>query len=124
MAEPTTKLQGQSTPLTDKPTDKPKDEVKVTPAAPAPKAPVFTTPASGVRPGSGQVQEQKPSLGRIVLYHHSLYEGGCSPAIVTGVCSERDVVDLTVFFKNQAPYGVSDVSRGDDEGMWNWPPKV
>lgn len=103
-----------------------KADAPKTAAAPPPKAPVFTPPPSGVRPDSGQAAEQKPSLGRVVLFHHNLDEGGVAPAIITGVCKgdEKDVVDLTVFYKNQAPYGHSDVRRGDGEGMWNWPPKV
>lgn len=129
--------QNKSTPLTgtfqvDKPKEEPKPEdakkgeEPKTAAAPPPKAPVFTPPPSGVRPDSGQAAEQKPSLGRVVLFHHNLDEGGVAPAIITGVCKgdEKDVVDLTVFYKNQAPYGHSDVHRGDGEGMWNWPPKV
>ena len=98
--------------------------------APVPEAPVFNPPPSGVRPDSGQDQGmgwrpgEKPSLGRIVLYRHDLYEGGVAPAIITALCEDRNAVDLTVFFRNQAPYGLCSVKRGDSVGMWNWPPRV
>ena len=91
------------------------------PAAPVAAAPVF--PPSGVRPDSGQVEVQKPSLGRIVLYHHKLYEREVAPAIVTDV-HEENLVDLTVFYKGQVPYAHSFVAYGTGEGEWSWPPRV
>ena len=92
-------------------------------SAPVPKAPVFAPPPSGVRPNSGQNQGQRPSLGRIVLYHHRLYEEGVAPAMITSV-SPDGLVDLTVFYKGQVPYCHSLVAEGENEGEWSWPPRV
>lgn len=85
-------------------------------------------PPAGVRPESGQAVGQKPSLGRIVLYRHNLYEdeNGCAPAIVTGVSDDwpQNTVDLVVFFKNQVPYPIQGIAEGPEQGQWLWPPRV
>jgi hydroxymethylpyrimidine pyrophosphatase-like HAD family hydrolase len=66
------------------------------------------------------VSEQKPSIGRIVVYNH--VDLGRVPAIIQAVMPD-ETVRLCVF----GPAGVSieyDRSQGDGPFQWNWPPRV
>jgi hypothetical protein len=77
--------------------------------------------------------EQKPSVGRIVLYHHpgsadGKYPPTISPAIVQKVYDNPldpgpDPVDLWVF----GPKGLhkdGPLYYGEGPCQWSWPPRV
>jgi len=76
------------------------------------------------------MHDQKPSLGRIVLFraHHA---NGKSehPAIITRVWS-NECVNLTVFPDTQLPISYTSVLQNESltEGWqscaWRWPPRV
>lgn len=73
--------------------------------------------------------EQKPSIGRIVLYMKFGSPGGehkpePSPAIITKVEDDKGTCSLTVFnptgmYFNKTPY-----SAELKPGHWSWPPRV
>jgi hypothetical protein len=74
--------------------------------------------------------EQKPSLGRIVLFRAEHSNGATEhPAIITRVWSDT-CVNLTVFPDYAAPVAKSSVAFSDDvdnpNGLyaWRWPPRV
>ncbi len=70
--------------------------------------------------------EQKPSIGRIVLYNHpgsadGTYPPCQSPAIIQRVNGE------TCFLWVFGQYGVQfqpAATQGDGPCQWNWPPRV
>jgi hypothetical protein len=82
-------------------------------------------------------QEQKPSMGRVVIYNHpgsadGKYPPAKSPAIVQKVTADDSdgnigmSVDLFVmsntggiFFPKNVPF-----QSGDEGSSWNWPPRV
>lgn len=72
--------------------------------------------------------EQKPSIGRIVLYKHpgsadGRYPAQFSPAIVQKVHDDGTSVDLWVFgpkgLHRDGPY-----KKGDGPCEWSWPSRV
>jgi hypothetical protein len=72
-------------------------------------------------------KEQKPSIGRIVIYNHpgsadGKYPPQQSPAIIQNV-AEDGTVRLFVF----GPKGQhmdDGLRQGDGPCQWNWPPRV
>jgi hypothetical protein len=66
------------------------------------------------------------SMGRIVFYR----EGGReSPAIVTRVLNEENLVNLTIFEDTMAPSPRECVSQQElvgehDSHVWRWPPRT
>lgn len=73
------------------------------------------------------MEQQKPSIGRVVLYHHpgsadGKYPPMVSPAIVQKVHSD-DCVDLWVF-GSKGFHKNDSTLRGYGPSQWNWPPRV
>lgn len=74
--------------------------------------------------------EQKPSIGRIVLYQRHGSPNGQhtsepSPAIVTAVHAPSDAVSLAIF--NPTGLYFQTVVEHDEKaapGTWRWPPRV
>lgn len=74
------------------------------------------------------VSEQKPSLGRIVLYRVQSNDpphNGSEflPAVVVRVWSD-DMLNLKVLNDGNEDFWRTSSHRGDDAGQWNWPPRV
>jgi hypothetical protein len=75
--------------------------------------------------------EQKPSIGRIVLYRTSqeAQDDCLYPAVITRVWSDN-CVNLEVFGNENGPLGEpqgrfpSSVAFGTDRRSWQWPPRV
>ena len=75
--------------------------------------------------------EQKPSLGRIVLFRSHVSDGQSEhPAIITRVWTDT-CVNLTVFPDYGEPKLFSSVVQNEDVGTahagqqaWRWPPRV
>lgn len=73
--------------------------------------------------------EQRPSIGRIVLYRARAPEKDCMyPAIITRVWND-EMVNLEVFGSAEGPDSVqgrypTSIKRGDERGQWCWPPRV
>lgn len=68
--------------------------------------------------------EQKPSIGRIVIFKGEAANGVTEhPAVITRVWSDT-CVNLTVFFDAKAPEVRTSVTRTDttkiDSGTWGW----
>lgn len=68
--------------------------------------------------------EQKPSVGRMVLFHE---EGGPYPSIVTAL-NENGTLELVTFGKNSV-YFQHGVPEHPPEGptprhCWSWPPRI
>lgn len=85
------------------------------------------------------MEEQKPSMGRIVIYNHpgsadGKYPPMQSPAIVqkvyVPVVKENDseavleVVDLFVMSNTGGIFFPKGLKQGDGPCQWNWPPRV
>ena len=72
--------------------------------------------------------EQKPSIGRIVIYNHpgdstGKYPPMQSPAMIQKV-NEDGTVEMIVFSVNGGLYFNHNVEQGDGKCQWNWPPRV
>lgn len=73
--------------------------------------------------------EQKPSIGRIVLFRGEKSNGvNEHPAIITRVWSDT-CVNLTVFLDNGAPIVPTSVNHEENlesstNPAWRWPPRV
>ena len=77
------------------------------------------------------MSEQKPSLGRIVLFRSHVSNGNSEhPALITRVWSDT-CVNLTVFPDNSEPKLFTSVVLNEDtdaahagQQAWRWPPRV
>lgn len=75
--------------------------------------------------------EQKPSIGRIVIFRTSeeAAHDCCFPAVITQVWSD-ECVNLEVFGHAEGPEGEpqgrfpTSVLKGDGRRSWSWPPRV
>lgn len=79
--------------------------------------------------------EQKPSLGRIVLFR-STYFGFMAreeyPAVICAINSDDDTVDLRVFtdaqgalpYVDHVPFNDNPNAVPRDRAYWRWPPRV
>lgn len=70
------------------------------------------------------MNEQKPSVGRIVHYRPEVAwtESSCA-AIVTSVHSDT-CINLAYFTPNGEPGSKCSVSYGEGCGHWSWPPRI
>ncbi len=73
--------------------------------------------------------EQKPSMGRIVLYHKYGTPGGehpqePSPAIITKVLDDEGKCQLFVMNPNGVYFNPTPYSAEPKGGHWSWPPRV
>lgn len=79
------------------------------------------------------MEEQKPSIGRTVLYNHSgsadgKYPAKQSPAIIQGV-NEDGSINCVVFASGPGAgmffaVNVNQGVLGEPRTSWNWPPRV
>ena len=72
--------------------------------------------------------EQKPSICRMVVYHHPGSADGKfppkdSPAVVQRV-NEDGTVELCVLSVYGGLFFNHGVAEGDGPGCWSWPPRV
>jgi hypothetical protein len=67
----------------------------------------------------GEEHQPRPSIGRIVRYHHPRAD---MPAIITAVHSEA-CVNLHVFIDGEASEIRTSVEIGNVTGGWSWPPR-
>lgn len=78
--------------------------------------------------------EQKPSIGRIVIYNHPGSADGKylpmqSPAIIQKVVATdaegiEASCDLFVMSNTSGIFFAKSILRGDGPSQWNWPPKI
>ena len=72
--------------------------------------------------------EQKPSIGRIVVYNHPGSADGKfaalqSPGIVQAV-NEDGTIKMIVFSVYGGLFFNQNVAQGTGPGQWNWPERV
>jgi hypothetical protein len=72
---------------------------------------------------------QKPSIGRIVLYHRFGSPGGehkpePSPAVITKVFGDGTTCQLFVMNPNGLYFNETPFSEEPKPGHWSWPPRV
>jgi len=81
------------------------------------------------------MEDQKPSMGRVVIYNHpgsadGKYPPMKSPAIIQGVCmtdpsdTECTKVDLFVMSNSNGTFFAKNIEYGNEGSHWNWPPRV
>ena len=86
------------------------------------------------------MSEQKPSMGRVVIYNHpgsadGKYPPMKSPAIVQAVYTtavdpenpapgNHEVCDLFVMSNTDGIFFAKGIPEGEDGSHWNWPPRV
>jgi hypothetical protein len=71
--------------------------------------------------------EQKPSIGRIVIYNHpgsadGKYPPTQSPAIIQNVAADGSV--RLFVFGPKGQHMDEGLVQGDGPCQWNWPPRV
>lgn len=73
------------------------------------------------------MSEQKPSIGRIVVYNHpgsadGKYPPSQSPAIIQNVAADGSV--RLFVFGPKGQHMDDGLLQGDGPCQWNWPPRV
>ena len=79
------------------------------------------------RAGLKDIPQQRPSIGRIVLYNHpgsldGKYPPTQSPAIIQNVAADGTV--RLFVFGPKGQHMDDGLSQGDGPCQWNWPPRV
>lgn len=81
------------------------------------------------------MENQKPSIGRVVIYNTTEedkkemeFTPNCNvqeklPACIVAVSNETKV-NLTVVCDGELGLWKTSVKQGDEPGQWNWPPRV
>lgn len=65
---------------------------------------------------------QKPSLGRVVLYHNPM-SNEINVGHIVGIADDEHVT-IALHTCKGAPYASENVLHGEGPGRWSWPPFV